>query len=90
MTFFGFPKVKWLHLAGEVNKSVRFSSQIFSGFSKNYENRLIFDRVIQKIKGGRFLGGARCINGTYLLTLISTSCVPDDEHVDRLVMVGGR
>jgi len=30
--FFGFPKVKWLHLTGEVNKSVRFSRQIFSGF----------------------------------------------------------
>jgi len=22
--FLGFPKVKWLHLTGEVNKSVRF------------------------------------------------------------------
>ena len=22
--FFGFPKVKWLHLTGEVDKSVRF------------------------------------------------------------------
>ena len=24
--------------------------------TKNYQNRLIFDRVIGKIKGGRFLG----------------------------------
>jgi len=33
---FGFPKVKWLHLIGEMDKSVRFS-YIFSGFniSKN-------------------------------------------------------
>jgi len=31
--FFGFPKVKWLHLAGEVDKSVIFSCQIFSGFN---------------------------------------------------------
>ena len=31
--FLGFPKVKWLHLAGEVDKSVRFSCQIFSGFN---------------------------------------------------------
>ena len=30
--FFGFLKVKWLHLTGEVDKSVRFSRQIFSGF----------------------------------------------------------
>ena len=31
--FFGFPKVKWLHLTGEVDKSVRFSCQILSGFT---------------------------------------------------------
>ena len=29
--FFGFPKVKWLHLTGEVDKSARFLCQIFSG-----------------------------------------------------------
>jgi len=29
---FGFPKVKWLYLTGEVDKSVRCSCQIFSGF----------------------------------------------------------
>jgi len=54
--FFGFPKAKWLHLTGEVDKSVRFSCHIFSGFitPKIAKNRLIFDRVIRKIKGGRF------------------------------------
>ena len=31
--FFGFPKVKWLHLAGEVDKCVRLPCQIFSGFN---------------------------------------------------------
>jgi len=31
--FFGFPKVKWLHLTSEVDKCVRFSSQIFSRFN---------------------------------------------------------
>jgi len=30
--FFGFPKVKWLHLAGEVDKCVRCLCHIFSGF----------------------------------------------------------
>ena len=30
---FGFPRVKWLHLTGEVGKSVRCSCQIFSGFN---------------------------------------------------------
>jgi len=31
--FFGFPKVKCLDLTGEVDKSVRFSLEIFSGFN---------------------------------------------------------
>jgi len=29
MTFLGFPKVKWLNLTGEVDKSVRYLCQIF-------------------------------------------------------------
>ena len=33
MTFFGFPKVKWLHLRGEVDKSVKCSCQVFLGFN---------------------------------------------------------
>jgi len=28
-TFFGFRKIKWLHLTGEVDISVRLSCQIF-------------------------------------------------------------
>jgi len=31
--FFGFPKIKWLQQIGEVDKSVRFACQIFSGFN---------------------------------------------------------
>ena len=31
--FFGFPKAKWLHLTGEVDKSIRLACQIFSGFN---------------------------------------------------------
>jgi len=30
--FLGFPKVNWLHLTGEVDKSVRFLCQIFARF----------------------------------------------------------
>jgi len=33
MNFFGFPKLKWLYLTGEVDKYVRCSCQIFSGFN---------------------------------------------------------
>ena len=31
--FFGFPKVKWLDITGEVHKSARCLCQIFSGFN---------------------------------------------------------
>jgi len=31
--FLGFPKVKWLHLTCEVDKSVRFHVKNFSGFN---------------------------------------------------------
>ena len=31
--FFGFPKVKWLHPTGEVDKCVRYLCQISSGFN---------------------------------------------------------
>jgi len=56
MIFFGFPKVKWLNLTGEVDKSVRFACQIFSGFNvpKIIKIGYIFGRVIQKGKGGVF------------------------------------
>ena len=30
---FGFSKVKWIHLTGEVDKYVKFSRQIFSGLT---------------------------------------------------------
>ena len=48
----GFPKVKWLQYTGKVGKCTSYRYQIFSGFHtpKNHYNRLIFDRVIWKIK----------------------------------------
>ena len=58
MTFFRLSNVKCLLLTGEVDKSVRSSGQIFSEFNipKIIKNRLIFDRVIQKIKKVYVLG----------------------------------
>ena len=55
--FFGFPKVKWLHLTGEVDKSVRFC-HIFSGFNVPKITKIdpFFDRVVQKIKRWTFWG----------------------------------
>ena len=33
MTFFGFPKVKWLQYTGKVGKCTSYRCQIFSGFN---------------------------------------------------------
>jgi len=56
--FFGFPKVKWLHMTGKVDKFVRCLCKIFSGFNiqKIIKIGLIFDRVVQKIKRWTFFG----------------------------------
>jgi len=55
MTFFGFPKVKWLHLTGEVNKSVFMSN--FSGFNISKIIKMsCFDKVIREIKKWTFIG----------------------------------
>jgi len=55
---FEFPKVKWLHLTGEVDKSVTCSCQIFSGFNvpKITKNGLTFNTVIPKIIRWTFFG----------------------------------
>jgi len=54
--FFGFPKVKWLHLTGEEEQSAQFSCDIFSLFNvpKKLLKSVNFDRVIKQINGGRF------------------------------------
>jgi len=54
--FFRFPKVKWLHLTGEVDKSVRCSCQIFSGFNvtKIINIGQFLTELFQKLKGGLF------------------------------------
>jgi len=36
--FFGFPKVKWLHLTGEVDKSVRCSVRVKFSQDLTYQN----------------------------------------------------
>ena len=60
--FFGLLKVKWLHLTGEADRSVRFSCPIFSGFNmpKNHENRLILTELLKNNKCA--ISWTRCIN----------------------------
>jgi len=48
--------VKWLHLTGEVDKRVRCSRHIFSGFNTPKLLKSVnFDRVIQKTRRWTFL-----------------------------------
>ena len=67
--FLGFLKVKWLHLIGEVDKSVRFSWQFFQDLTCQKSLKwLLLDRVIQKIKRWTFGGGTRGRSGYGLHT----------------------
>ena len=61
--FFGFPKVKWLHLTGDVDKSVRFLCQIFSGFNMPTITKLskFLTELFKKNKRWAFFG-TQCIS----------------------------
>ena len=54
MTFFGLPKVKWLHLTGEVDKSISSSCQIFSAFKKLLKSVNFLKSYSKKKKVGVF------------------------------------
>ena len=60
MTFFGFPKVKWLHLRGEVDKSVKCSCQVFLGFNipKIIKMGQFLTELFKKIKRWTYFGDA--------------------------------
>ena len=57
--FLGFPEIKWLHLTSDVDKSVRFLCEIFSGFNvqKIIKISCFFYRVIPKVKRWTFFSG---------------------------------
>jgi len=57
MTFFGFPKVQWLHMTDEVNKGVRCLCQIVRGFSVPKIIKIVkfLTELFKKLKSGRFL-----------------------------------
>ena len=69
MTFFGFAKVKWLHLTGEVDKAVRFSCKIFTGFNvqKSLKSVNFWQSYSTNEKVDFFGGGTQ---GTYASVLV--------------------
>jgi len=81
--FFGFPKVKCLHVTGEVDKSVRCSCQIFFHDSMYQESlkSVNFDRLIQKIKRWTFFG-TQCIKPNIgpAFVLYNTLYLPNPPH----------
>jgi len=61
---FGFSKVKWLQITGEVSKSVSCWCNIFSGSNVLKSLKwLIFDRVIEKLKRWPFFE-TQCITSS--------------------------
>jgi len=56
--FFGFPKVKWLHLTGEMDKSVTFHVKFspYLTFQKSLKS-VNFSHSYSKNKRWTFLGG---------------------------------
>jgi len=81
--FFGFPKVKCLHVTGEVDKSVRCSCQIFFHDSMYQESlkSVNFDRLVQKIKRWTFFG-TQCIKPNIgpAFVLYNTLYLPNPPH----------
>jgi len=71
--FLGFLNVKWLHLTGEVDKSVRFSYQIFSGFNMPKIVKIVkfLIELFKKIKGGRFLGTRGVVSMSLLRKILN-------------------
>jgi len=75
--FFGFPKVKWLHLTGEVDKSVRCARQVFSGQSYSTNKKVdFFDNSVYKYLISCKMPKSRpCkVNNGFLLNLSAASC----------------
>ena len=61
--FFGFAKVKWLHQTSEVDKAVRFSCKIFTGFNVQKSLKSVnFWQSYSTNEKVDFLGGTQ---GTY-------------------------
>jgi len=75
----------WLHLTGEVDKSVRFLCEIFSGFNspKKIKSVNLWQSYSKNKKGGRFLG-TQCIVCNKLTT-VSASHSTTETYDGRVV-----
>jgi len=59
--FFRFPKVKWLHLTGDLDKSVTFHVKSSQNLTCQKSLKSVILTEFFKIKGGRFLLGHICV-----------------------------
>ena len=54
MTFFGFPKVKWLQYTGKVGKCRSYQCNIFSGYNIPKLIKVLTELLAKIKRGGRF------------------------------------
>ena len=87
--FFKFPEVKWLHLTGEADKSVRYSRQLFSRFNIPKIIRVGFNGVIQKIKSWTFFFWNTLLRSSRLTVrrFFGSPCGWDDTVIHRRAML---
>jgi len=87
---FGFPKVKWLHLTGEADKSVRFSWQIFSGFNTpkitsrcSIEMAGRIEQVWHRFLARRLLSTYPTRKFRYLQKILPSGTLPQTPHLEN-------
>jgi len=84
--FFGFSKVKWLYLTGEVDKSVRLLCQIFSEFNmpKIIKIGYFLTQLFKKLKSWTFLQ-TQCICAMLFICCCRHCCLWQREMTKESV-----
>jgi len=77
--FFGFPKVKWLHLIGDVGKSVRFHVNFYQDLAYQKLSKSLFFDSYSKNKRWTFLG-TQCSYSKYSRCLLLGQILPKSVY----------
>ena len=71
MTFFGFPKVKWLQYTGKVGKCRSYQCNIFSGYNIPKLIKVLTELLAKIKRGGAFFCGHNVVSVFRTKTLYS-------------------
>jgi len=87
MTFFGFPKVNWLHMTGDVDKCVRFLPDFFRDWT--YQNLLKSVNFWQNYSKNKKVDihFETLWHFRYILTETVACCFSDDNAVNCVLWV---